>query len=68
MDVIRHEHPRSEIIPSFSGPFPQNFYYDTGHFRFSQPPWSGRRRIQQSVSRDEGCTAGSPEVGYSSDG
>ena len=49
MDMVWHQHPRSQIIPSFRGPFSQHFYHDSGHFRFSQPPWSGRGRIQQSA-------------------
>jgi hypothetical protein len=40
---------------------------DSGHFRFSEPPWSGRGRIQQSVPRNKGRTLGSPEIGHSSD-
>ena len=58
--------PRS--YPSFSGAFPQNSCYHTGHFRFSQPQRSGGRRIEQSVRRGERRSPGSPKVGYNSDG
>ena len=54
VDVIRHQHPGCEIISPFRSAFAQNLCDNGRHFRFSQPARTGRRRIQQSVPRDEG--------------
>ena len=64
VNVIRHEHPRREIISPCGGPFTQNSYSDAGHFGFCQPAWPGRRRVQQSVPCGEGRPTGSPKIGH----